>query len=176
MHTVLWQLCMWLARQGALVVLTKFALIPAGLEWVSPPVNPWDWRTANKCLCSLTPLVGASGLILGVGVGEKNGACEHPHGWRSPPTHPVVGEVPQHTQKSARTVLSPVASALCKLPRLHCLFTQAGTWLSLTLLDHPVLSQLTSKAPGSKLKGIWPLSVLKPNVMRISLPCVSSLV
>ena len=110
------------------------------------------------------PMVGASVLVLrGCGI-KMMGVTS------------LIVEVPQRTQKSARTVLSPVASALCKLPRLHCLFTQAGTWLSLTLLDHPVLSQLTSKAPGSKLKGIWPLSVLKPNVMRISLPCVSSLV
>ena len=111
------------------------------------------------------PMVGASVLVLrGCGI-KMMGVTS------------LIVEVPQRTQKSARTVLSPVASALRKLPRLHCLFsTQAGTWLSLTLLDHPVLGQLTSKAPGSKLKGIQPLWVLKPNVMRISLPCVSSLV
>ena len=71
--------------------------------------------------------------------------------------------------------LSPVALALCKMPCLHCLSTQAGTWLSIILLDHPVLGQLTSKAPGSKLKGIQPLWVLKPTVLGISLVCVSSL-
>ena len=72
--------------------------------------------------------------------------------------------------------LSPVALALCKMACLHCLSTQAGTWLSLILLYHPVLGQLTSKPPGSKLKGIQPLWVLVPNVMEISLHCVSSMV
>ena len=72
--------------------------------------------------------------------------------------------------------LSPVALALCKMPCLCCLSTQAGTWLSLILLDHPVLGQLTSKAPGCKLKGIQPLWVLMPNVTEISLPwCEGSL-
>ena len=82
------------------------------------------------------PMVGASVLVLrGCGI-KMMGVTS------------LIVEVPQRTQKSARTVLSPVASALRKLPRLHCLFsTQAGTWLSLTLLDHPVLGQLTSKAP-----------------------------
>ena len=43
-HSMLWQLCTQLATRGAFVVLTKFALRPAlrpaGLVWVSPPVNP----------------------------------------------------------------------------------------------------------------------------------------
>ena len=79
-------------------------------------------------------------------------------------------------QESAWIHTSPVAWALCKMPCLRCLSTQAGTWLSLILLDHPVLGQLTSKVPGSKLKGIQLPWVLMPNVMEISLPWVSSLV
>ena len=69
----------------------------------------------------------------------------------------IVGEVLQHTQESARIDLSPLAWELCKMPCLHCLSTQAGTWLSIILLDHPVLGQLTSKAPGSEHKQIQPL-------------------
>ena len=77
--------------------------VPCGLKNVcpetsrlgvmSPPVNPWDWRTANwlgsKCV-QPHPLVGASMLILG-GWGRR----------MVPVSSLIVGEVLQHTQESA---------------------------------------------------------------------------
>ena len=171
-HSVQWQLCMQQTRPGAHVDLTKFvlspALRPAASEWVSPPENSWDWHTASgfssKCLCS--PTHGRCFCVSWLGAGKE--WCL----WASL----FSGEVPQPLRNQHEHICLLLPLALCKLPCLHCLSTQARTWLSLILLDHPVLGQLTSKAPGSKLKGIQPLCVLMPNVMEISLPCVSSLV
>lgn len=78
---------------------------------------------------------------------------------------------------------------LCKLMLLCCLsmkaavFLRIATQLSLSLLDSPVVNQLSFKAPSCKshwpykhIQKIQPLWFAKPNLMSINLSHMSSLV
>ena len=161
------------AGQGAYMSLTNSALSPrprlAGLEWASPQENLWAWYTASrlgsKCLC-----YPASRCL-----------CVYTRVWVRklvPSSSLVFEEVCQHTPQPVCTCLFSIWPRCC----INChlfLLIQAAVFLRVTQLSLTPGCQLTFKAPDSNPTGfmkswIQPLWLLKPNIMGISLPHVSS--